>query len=233
MEIKAFNTSNLNNSWTIRSLNNYTSGNTDFSRASGIEANADGFIWVTGTFYDTLSAGNFGVNSPYSNSYNQNAFVMQLNPSGNVNWISAPLPDNSNNNSIGHSVATDGYFGNVYYAGKMYGKNNFGPLSANLNLSSFFLVRMGNVGLSVAENNLKAPDFSVFPNPARQSISIQPLSAQAVYSIHDLSGRCIISFSGSALTSQPIDLSFCSPGMYLMTKLENGSLSRQKFMIAR
>lgn len=103
-------------------------------------------IFMTGVFQDTVSFGNYTLNTHYNAIYgnNYNIFIVKYNQNGNVLWAqqsetpSAPI-DGGNPGS-----ATIDKSGNVYIAGGLGDTTSFGPYS--LTGESLFLVKYSPTG---------------------------------------------------------------------------------------
>lgn len=109
-----------------------TNNNTQFSQLGrAIATDCQGNIYTTGTFYDTITFGNFTLNVR-----GNEAFIIKMNPNGNILWAKTinPLSDPMDpmdpmgpvGNSNGTGIAVD-CNNNVYITGYFSGEIQIGP----------------------------------------------------------------------------------------------------------
>ena len=79
-----------------------TNGNVKWARAGifpsshniaipiGIAADNFGYIYVAGSFWDTLTFGPYTLTDPNPNAYNTNIFIVKYDANGNVKWAKTP-----------------------------------------------------------------------------------------------------------------------------------------------
>lgn len=80
---------------------------------------------------------------------------------------------------------------------------------------------------SITENN--GINFSMFPNPATETVSFTGLTGAESVSIVDLSGKVV--FSAETLVSNSIDVSSIEAGIYNVVVMKNGAKSVKKLTI--
>ncbi|MFN5418602.1 MAG: T9SS type A sorting domain-containing protein [Flavobacteriia bacterium] len=79
-------------------------------------------------------------------------------------------------------------------------------------------------------NNVVANNFSIYPNPAQESIKINHSNkGQIVYSIEDLSGKTFIS-NQYLLDGSEINISSLHNGVYIISIIENSQITKLKFL---
>jgi len=66
----------------------------------------------------------------------------------------------------------------------------------------------------------------IYPNPALNTVKIDGLDHEVIFSIFSLSGQCIL----SNLTNQNIDVSGLANGFYMLEIVLNGELIRLKLI---
>lgn len=93
----------------------------------------------------------------------------------------------------------------------------------NLVLSS--VLPTGN--LAISESN--ATEFSMFPNPAKETVSFSGLSGTETIQLVDLTGKVVL--STSAVNSNSIDISAIKSGIYNVVVIKNGTKSVKKLTI--
>ena len=76
----------------------------------------------------------------------------------------------------------------------------------------------------------KFDSFEIWPNPAQEKVSVKTISFIDRYSVHDLSGREIVSHKTNATTSFQIDISELTAGTYLLSIYSEGQPLTQKFI---
>jgi|GEM_PF-1801497 len=75
--------------------------------------------------------------------------------------------------------------------------------------------------------------FLLYPNPTRNKITLQgqtPFSEKARLEVYDLRGRKIMSYSSQNTTTQEIDVSNLSNGVYFLSIEENGNKEFHRFV---
>ena len=87
----------------------------------------------------------------------------------------------------------------------------------------------GNIKTSVAQ--LKAMNFSVYPNPASEIISISMDEDRAECKIVNNSGQIV--WKGEVFNNKTIDVSGFSPGSYILMVKTNAGVARKQLIIAK
>lgn len=109
--------------------------------------------------------------------------------------------------------------------------NPFGDseISTTDTWSSFFAFYSAPEILTSAKTAKKPNSFSVYPNPATQTLSVSGLKAIHDYCIYDLSGRAL--YNGSVSQNEQIHVSNLTSGMYILQIDIDGSGSTEKFVV--
>ena len=180
-----------------------------------IATDAGGSSYVTG--YVSGNA-NFGGNS-LTGVQSHDAFIVKYDPSGVVKWVAKI---GSTGFDRGKSVVNDAS-GYCYVAGDFTGTVTIGAtqLTANPGEWSVYLARVGGgtVGL---KDDTKESMFSMFPNPAKEQLSLNLSKIKdAVFTIDVLSieGKMISSVQVTELQAQSdyrMDVSTLPNGNYLI-----------------
>ncbi|WP_291206376.1 SBBP repeat-containing protein [Dyadobacter sp.] len=97
-----------------------TIGGTSYDEGHGIAVDANGNVYVTGHYYETISAGNFSVTSAGS----ADVFIAKYNTNGQAQWIRSAGSDGGER---GYDLAIDN-MANVYVTGEFQGTGFFGSI---------------------------------------------------------------------------------------------------------
>lgn len=82
--------------------------------------------------------------------------------------------------------------------------------------------------LSVSDNNLAA--FSMYPNPANESITVSGLSGNETISIVDMTGKTVLTAQNSG-ASQTLNIADIQAGVYNLVVISNGNKAIKKLTI--
>jgi len=145
-------------------------------------------IYVTGAIRST----NFmAENLPLATTGGEDVFVLKYNTNGNISWVASY--GSSNNSEYAKGICTDIY-GNIYLTGDFksstlvfdsFSLNNNG----NSNTVDMFAARLGALTIGI-NNILNKTDCSIYPNPFKESISIQTNKfSNIAYEIYDVYGK--------------------------------------------
>ncbi|HEU4718709.1 MAG TPA: T9SS type A sorting domain-containing protein, partial [Bacteroidia bacterium] len=97
-------------------------------------------------------------------------------------------------------------------------------------------VYLGAAGVGIEEHDLHHPFFSVYPDPAQNSLTIeieqeQELSLPATFSIYSVNGQLLKEEKINSRKTD-VDISMLAPGFYIATvETAGGRISRQKFVV--
>ncbi|GAB3171688.1 SBBP repeat-containing protein [Telluribacter humicola] len=119
---------------------------------SGIAVDGVGNVFITGTFDNTVTFGNFNLNNSQGTRYinNTEIFVAKLNPDGIFQWAQSA---GGIHWDTGNDIAID-IDGNVYVTGKVatsgFGGVSFGniTITSNLGLDEVFIAKYDNNGVA-------------------------------------------------------------------------------------
>ncbi|MGZ3866266.1 MAG: T9SS type A sorting domain-containing protein [Bacteroidia bacterium] len=92
------------------------------------------------------------------------------------------------------------------------------------------------INLSVKQNNTNGVNFSVYPNPANNDLTIEinktSPSANNSYSVYGVDGKVVLSRSIGSVAAgkyqEKVDMSTLSPGMYFVEVVSDGARSTKK-----
>lgn len=79
-------------------------------------------------------------------------------------------------------------------------------------------------------NNLQKNILTIHPNPTSSFITISNIPAEATISVLDYTGRIVLE-KASKNTSEELDLSNCTPGMYIVQIASNNKLMQEKVIV--
>jgi hypothetical protein len=81
----------------------------------------------------------------------------------------------------------------------------------------------------IKQQPVTAPEINVYPNPTSSYIQVNGMAANAFIRIFDVTGKVV--FNGKANANEmSIDLSSCTPGLYLLQVESNGTLQHSKIL---
>lgn len=124
-----------------------SAGGTLSDVGSGISADADGNVYVCGTFdSDTINFGGIIVHQLNYKTDNDNMFVAKYDANGNVLWVNNGGGGNSGNSALG--VSTDGD-GNVIACGQFNGSITIGSNNLTADGFGFFLAKYDSTGAAL------------------------------------------------------------------------------------
>ncbi|HTB30599.1 MAG TPA: T9SS type A sorting domain-containing protein [Bacteroidia bacterium] len=107
-----------------------------------VNTSREGNVYITGTFWDSLSFGPYNLGSPSE----QDVYLAKYNSSGNLVWAKQGITPSSSSTAIGYAVSTDKY-GNTYLTGAFKDTIIFGTFRLVTNSpSSVFLVKYDSNG---------------------------------------------------------------------------------------
>jgi len=171
----------------------------------------DGGFIATGSIYNPLSI----------STYNQNAYLVKLDSSGNTEWTK----------EFGDPVEDEG----GYYVRQTYDK---GFIICGLYESpvNFYLVKTDSIGNLITNiNEIKNKEnYSIYPNPTQNKINlIFKNEAEYSISILTLNGQLIFKtqiLEDEATSINSIDVSNFSNGIYFITILSNNFTVTKKII---
>lgn len=85
----------------------------------------------------------------------------------------------------------------------------------------------GSVGV---KESMEFSSISIHPNPTSSFITISNIPAEATISVLDYTGRIVLE-KASKNTSEELDLSNCTPGMYIVQIASNNKLMQEKVIV--
>jgi len=193
---------------------------TDFGGSSYVT----GYVTATANFDGTILTG----------IQLRDAFVCKYSTSGTLRWVSrigGPGIDTGKSlalNSNGKVTVAGEFFGNVNVDGTV--------ISAPFNERAVFLTRMG--GGTVGLNEDKANSLSIYPNPAKDVVTIilpDMNDAMVTLEIIDIQGKIVSSQPLKNITGQKnttIDISNIAPGSYYLTLDTSNGFYRSRLVVA-
>lgn len=206
---------------------------TAFDYLHDIDVDANGDIYATGLFNDTVDF------DPGSGTYNltplgiTDAFIQKLSNSGNLIWAKQI---GGETDVVAMGVHVD-YTGNVITVGNYWGDADFDPGEGVFNMAhvgsswagDMFIMKMSNSVLGISENDFLS-DIRIFPNPAQTRLNIDLGTLHdAEVCITDVSGKIVYRKStGGGL--QTIDLQQES-GLYFVKISSQGRSNTSKLII--
>lgn len=85
----------------------------------------------------------------------------------------------------------------------------------------------GSLGV---KESMELSSISIHPNPTSSFITISNIPAEATISVLDYTGRIVLE-KASKNTSEELDLSNCTPGMYIVQIASNNKLMQEKVIV--
>jgi len=137
-------------------------------------------------------------------------WLVKLDPLGNILW---QKDYGGNKFETAYSIIPTADSGFVV-AGLSSSNPDSGDVTGNHGGDDFWIVKLGENQLSTHENNLKNK-ISIYPNPAKDFVTIDHLPIGTTISIHDMSGRKILNKKYSE-TKVSINTSTFSNGVYII-----------------
>jgi hypothetical protein len=178
-------------------------------------------IYMAGDFSSTNI--NFDTVTLFNPGSNANVFLAKFDANGNVIW--AKDVKGFSDEDFPGSVAVNS-MGDIYLAGYFESQSlTFGTLVLynNTAIEDIFLVKLG-IGTGIEELN-NSINFSVYPNPATNTLTINGLSTTATAEIYDLSGKLLLT---KQLSVNQIDISTLAKGLYFIKlNTEEGSVVKK------
>lgn len=170
---------------------NFFGGSMD-DRPVGLDSTPDGGCIVAGFFYSY---------DPITGFPQSDFGVIKLNALGNVEWQNSYGGTYNQGASSIQRTSDGGYI--------------IGGFTQTANVTSDFLViKLAGNQLGTHENTIKS-NISIYPNPAKDFVTIDHLPAGATISIHDMSGRKIFNKKYSE-AKVSINTSAFSSGAYIV-----------------
>ena len=127
-------------------------GGSEYDGGSGISTDADGNLYVTGSFRGTGSFGSFNLTS----SGDHDIFVAKMDPNGNWLWVESA---GGSYGDIGKAINTDAD-GNVYVTGYFDYLANFGSYNLTSNgVSDIFVAKMDPNGNWIWAKNAGGSEY--------------------------------------------------------------------------
>ncbi len=208
-------------------------GTASYNDGTSIAIDANGNVYLTGFFLGAIDA------DPGSSIYTLTPFggydclISKLDSFGNFVWakqVGGPLDD------VDWSVALNNS-GDIYSCGYFKGVCDFDPGLGVYNLTSagntdIFIYKMIQGPLSIDEN-IKEPDFNLFPNPTNSKINLEFSTEVSLRNIKivNVLGQILfqnINFIGNKFV---FDLSDYSNGIYYLEV--QGSTTTSKFKLIK
>jgi hypothetical protein len=202
-----------------------------------IDLDAAGNVYTTGLFNGPgdYNPGSAKFNLSPAGGYD--CYISKLNPSGNFVWavrLGGTLNDRGNALDVDAS-------GNVYTVGTFEGTVDFNPAAQTYNLTSLgagdaFIHKMSQSALRLgATANYGNTVIQIYPNPAKDKISIATIATIEDIEILDAQGRSVYKSQEPLLEEgiMNIDLSNLHSGIYLVRILSGQQLSTHKLIISK
>jgi hypothetical protein len=148
-------------------------------------------------------------------------------------WSVGDCNDFGSLSLVGHNDDADGgcgagdQYASAFIVGGLTAGNTYhiqvdgwGGIGGNFEIEVFDMV-------SVNESELNL--LTVYPNPVNDQITISlPASESATFSIHDMTGKMIV--SGQTSNGKTIDCSMLSSGVYHLHSVQNGTIYTTRFV---
>lgn len=205
-----------------------SAGGTQADIASGIDADANGNIFITGYYQGSTT---FGTAPAITSNGAFDIFAAKYDSSGNCKWASGA---GGSNGDYGYAIKAKS--GKVYIAGSFSGSATFGSSSlTSAGADDIYLAKLsdttGSSSSVIAINNNTT--IVCYPNPAKNILHVTLLNAaHTSYVIYDIWGRRII--NGQLHASGNIDCSMLTNGVYaLEVKQNNTVLLREQITICK
>jgi len=202
---------------------------------TGICIDNNNDIYITGYFASPqISFDGFTLTNN-SLPQDMDGFVSKLDSNGTCIW--AKQYGNEKNES-GGGITLDPN-GKLIVSG-IYNSNPFTLGTTNLYVQSsqdadMFLAQLDNTVVSVNETSLNAVNFSIYPNPAKDIITIdfcKNFNGQSILNIYNIYGSLIKTETLNQY-QQNINIDDLSNGLYLVTIKSKESTQNQKLIIQR
>jgi len=200
----------------------------DRSYSTGITSDAYGDIYITGSFnknidFDGISFSSFGSNNPNYPDH-PDAFVLKMDDLGTVEWA---VKYGALGIDQGIAITTD-TAGSVIVLGTFQLSVNFGSTSlTSAGVRDIFLLKLSG-DLSIKEN--KTNSWSAYPNPTNDFITLDFSDyndTELSIEVFTMLGQKIKTFENIS-TSESLDLSQLSSGIYLLKINHNGAIQTIK-----
>lgn len=147
--------------------------------------------------------------STTANEFSHDILVLKYNPSGNIIWAKT-AGGNSHDQLHNISLLPDG---NLVITGIAKENTTFEPLNYNPTNANYysFVTRLNQSTLDLPENEIKS--LVVYPNPAKETITVQSNSQNGVATLHNPLGQLLktVEITSNETT---FDISELSKGTY-------------------
>ena len=204
-------------------------GDTGNESGRSIAIDGSGNSYISGYFRETADF-NPGVGSHnLTSAGGSDIFILKLDALGNFIWakqIGGAGDDG------GQSITIDAS-GNIFTTGYFNGTVDFDTGISTFNLSSvgemdIFIHKLSQNAVGINENLVRL--FNIYPNPAKDVITISELPIGAELSILDINGK--IMFSTSVNSNQlTINTEDFTNGLYLIHLNHSGATSTKKLIV--
>ncbi len=184
---------------------NATGPSEDYGCAVAVDSS--GFVFQTGYYYSSsLDFGNFSI----QNSGYQPVFVTKYSPDGEALWaLQSSMNSWIQNLSLDIFRTSDP---GMYVAGKFTGQISFG--SDTIHDTGSFIARFGENDYSKIQNDISAPQVSLFPNPADHILNIEN-AGDAIVELFNMQGK-LMATTELDKNKTNLDISGLQQGVYLL-----------------
>ncbi|WBV61945.1 T9SS type A sorting domain-containing protein [Chryseobacterium camelliae] len=159
-----------------------TFGGPNYDQAYSITQSSDESYLAAG--YISTLPGTTESPTPAASQY----WLVKIDYSGNLLW---QKDYGGNQYETAHSVIPT-IDGGIVVAGFSNSNPNSGDVTGNHGDNDFWIIKLAENQLSTNENIIKS-NISIYPNPAKDFVTIDHLPSKATISIYDMSGRKIFS----------------------------------------
>lgn len=158
-------------------------------------------------------------------------YIMKIAANGDSLWTKQIInAGGSNSGAECRGVDFDAN-GNCYVAGRFIENTTFGNISITpYGDRDAFVTKLDNTGNEVGIKDAVKNNFSIYPNPASEFVTLTNLSNSTSVSITDLAGKQVYSTTANA-TELSINTSGFANGVYLVNIGNNGSVATKKLIV--
>jgi len=194
----------------------------------GVDVSSNGDVYVAGYCFpvstSTIDLGDGVTVTPAS--FKNNTYVVKINNTGITQW--AKWNNSSFVNDKFQDIALDPAE-NCYVAGLWASGTGYDALAAPTG-DNIFVLKLGNNPLSGIGETLAGNTFSVYPNPAKENVTIGNLPNGSTINITDITGKV---FYSSVIKSEQTTISTTEfvNGVYILQVNNNGSIATKKLVV--
>ncbi|MBX2909425.1 MAG: SBBP repeat-containing protein [Chitinophagales bacterium] len=211
-----------------------TSGNTlwvsqaggeSVDKAFAISTDKLGNNYITGTFKDVAQFGNVNCTSVIRS---EDVFVSKIDANGNFIWTKQA---GGGSKDEGYGISIDAQ-GNSYITGSFFSDTaTFGNIILTSNsFGDAFIAKFNGSSHNVGISDINKTDFSIYPNPASNVVTLTNLLNNTSVNITDLAGKQVYSTTANS-TELSINTSGFANGVYLVNVTNNGAVATKKLVI--